>query len=280
MEPLAAEAARAAEIWGADRVYPDGSFMFVCHLFGYLDLASRLEPGARVLDLACGEGYGTAVLADRIGRSVGVDLTPALLAESAGRYPRATFVAGDAFRLPFRDAAFDAVGALQVIEHVTDTDGFVREMARVVTDDGLVYVTTPNIARLPATASKEFNPHHLRDFTPPELEEALRAHFAEVDLLGQFMDESLPRVQRLIAGAEREWALIPAVERVERRVRSLPGPLRVRLRRWLLRASGVPRWPLPDAERARAEIRAEDFRARAPAERSGNTIAVCARPRR
>ena len=254
--------------------------MFVCHLFGYLDFASRLEPGTRVLDLACGEGYGAAVLADRVGSCVGLDLTPALLAESAARYPGASFVAGDAFRLPFADGSFGAVGALQVIEHVTDTAGFVAEMARVVRDDGIAYVTTPNIDRLPATASKEFNPHHLRDFTPPELSAALSSSFEEVRMYGQVLDESLPRVQRLLEGARREWELIPRVERVERTVRRLPGPLRVRLRRALLRARGVRAWPLPDAEAARGEIKAEDFVARAPASESGNTIAVCARPRR
>src|ERR1051325_6595261 len=109
--PLAAEAARAADIYGADRVYPDGSFMFVCHLWGYLDFASRLQPGARVLDLACGAGYGAAVLADRLGSCVALDLEAGLLRESAQRYPRATFVAGSALTLPFASESFDAVGA-------------------------------------------------------------------------------------------------------------------------------------------------------------------------
>lgn len=279
--PYAAEAARAAEVWGADRVYPDGSFMFACHLFGYLDLAARLGRGTRVLDVACGEGYGAAVLAERGSVAIALDLERGLLAESARRYPAARFVAGDGLRLPFGDQAFDAVGALQVIEHLPAeaTERFVAEIARVLRPDGFAYVTTPNVDRLPRTAHKEFNPHHLRDFTPAELRAALEAGFGEVRLYGQMLDETLPRAQRLLAEVEREWALVPKIERVEAAVHRLPGPLRVRLRRWLYRAAGVPAWPLPGAEAARGEIRAEDFRAVEPAHASGCTIAICAQPR-
>jgi ubiquinone/menaquinone biosynthesis C-methylase UbiE len=268
-----------AEVWGVDRVYPDGSFMFQCHLFGYMDLAARLRPGAFVLDLACGEGYGAAVLAARDACVIGLDLDPAMLADSSRRYRAASFVAASAFRLPFPDASFDAIGALQMIEHVVETDELLAECARVLKPDGFMYVTTPNIDQLPASATKEFNPHHLRDFTPRELAAAMAPYFAGVELFGQTLDESLPRARALLDAAQKEWAVIERVERVERRVRGLPGPLRVRARRWLLRAAGIPRWPLPEAQAARDEIRAEDFRATQPAEASGNSIAIARAPR-
>lgn len=267
------------DVYGADRVYPDGSFMFQCHLFGYLDLAARLPGAARVLDLACGEGYGAAVLAARGHTVIGVDLEAPVLIAAASRYRAARFSAGDALRLPFADASFDAIGALQVIEHVTDaqTDPLLVEAARVLKPGGLLYVTTPNIDKLPATASKEFNPHHFRDFNPAMLEEVLARRFRDVELFGQMLDESLDRVQRLFAAAEREWALVDRVEKVERRVRGLPGPIRVRARRLMLRAAGIAQWPLPEGDAARDEIRAEDFRAAPPATESGNIIAIARR---
>jgi SAM-dependent methyltransferase len=269
----------AADIFGQDRVYPEDSFLFVCHLWGYRDFASRLRPGSIVLDLACGEGYGSQVLADAGHRVVALDLEAGVVADARTRYTGPSFVAGDALRLPFANGSFDAVGALQTIEHVPDAAPFLAECARVLRPDGLCYLTTPNIAQLPATASKEFNPWHLRDFTPPELAAECERWFDEVNLYGQMMDESLPRVKHLLELALREWEVVDRVARVERIVRRMPGPLRVRMRPLLLRAAGAGRWPDPEAEAARKAIRPEDFRAEDAAERSGCTVAVCRRPR-
>lgn len=267
----------AADVWGVDRVYPDDSFIFKCHLFGYIDFAKRLAPGARVLDLACGEGYGAGVLAERAW-CAGLDITPDLLAESATRYPVVRFVGGDALNLPFADSSFDAVGALQAIEHLVETEEFLREIARVLKPGGVAYITTPNVDRLPPTATKEFNPHHLRDFTPHELRAELDRHFGDVHLYGQVQDETLPRTKALIAAAEKEWALTGKITRIERLVRGLPGPVRVPLRRLFLRLNGIPVWPLPEAEAARRSVRVEDFVLAGPPEISGCTVAIARRP--
>lgn len=264
--------------FGGDRVVPGDSFLFTCHAFAYQDFARRLPPGARVLDLACGEGYGAQILADAGHVVVALDLEADVVCAASGRYRSPRFVAGDAVRLPFADGAFDAVGALQTIEHLPAAAPFLAECARVLRDDGVCYLTTPNIAMLPATASKEFNPWHLRDFTPGELASELAPFFGDIRLFGQSLDESLPRVQTLLRLARSEWEVVDRVARVERTVRHFPGPIRVRLRRWLLRASGVHAWPNPAAEAARREIRPEDFRATGDADDSGCTIAVCARP--
>lgn len=269
----------AADVWGVDRVYPDDSFIFKCHLFGYLDFAKRLAPGARVLDLACGEGYGAGVLAERAW-CVGLDITPDLLAESSATYPAVRFVAGDARRLPFAASSFDAVGALQAIEHLVETEEFLREIARVLKPAGVAYVTTPNVDRLPPTATMEFNPHHLRDFTPRELRAELESHFDDVHLYAQVQDESLPRTRALIAAAEKEWALTGKITRVERLVRGFPGPVRVPLRRMLLRLNGIALWPLPEAEAARRAVRVEDFILAGPPEISGCTVAIARRPKK
>lgn len=264
-------------VFDDERVYPDGSFAFHCHLFCYRDLGRRVRAGARVLDLACGDGYGTAELAAR-ATAVGLDYVPGVVATARARYPDAHFLAGNAFGLPFADATFDVVAALQIIEHVLPTEDFVAELARVLKPDGFAYLATPNIDRLPALARKEFNQHHVRDFTPADLEAALKPFFTQVELFGQVLAPS-PKADRLHAAADVEWRLMPKVERVEALVRRLPGPLRVRLRRALLRASGIPHWPTLEAEEARGAITAEDFEARAPAEASGNTIAIARGPR-
>jgi ubiquinone/menaquinone biosynthesis C-methylase UbiE len=180
-----------------------------------------------VLDLACGEGYGAQILAEAGHTVVALDLEAAVVVDARTRYLGPSFVAGDALRLPFADGVFDAVGALQTIEHLPEAAPFLAECSRVLKPVGLCYLTTPNIAQLPDTASKEFNPWHLRDFTPPELAAECERWFTDVRLYGQMMDESLPRVQRLLELAQNEWQVVDRVARVERLVRRLPGPLRV-----------------------------------------------------
>jgi len=279
-------AAGAPDVFGQDRVYPEDSFLFICHLWAYRDFASRLAPGSLVLDLACGEGYGASELAHAGHRVVAVDVEAPVVLEADRRYgpiqqdstadrPVPRFVAADAFRLPFPDETFDAVGALQTIEHVRETREFVSECARVLKPGGMAYLTTPNIARLPATASKEFNPWHLRDFTPQELHAELASGFSQVELYGQVLDESLPRVQELLKLARSEWEVVDRVARIERVVRRFPGPVRVAARRLAYRLTGVGAWPNPAAERARRAIRAEDFHAAPDPDASGCTVAIC-----
>lgn len=269
-------AAGSSDVFGQDRVYPEDSFLFTCHLWAYRDFASRLQPGSLVLDLACGEGYGASELAAAGHKVIGLDLEAPVVIEASKRYPGATFIAGDAFRLPFPDATFDALGALQTIEHVSETSRFVAECARVLKPGGLAYMTTPNVEQLPATASKEFNPWHLRDFTPRELSQELSRSFSEVSLYGQVLDETLPRVQTLLELARKEWDVVDRVARIERVVRKLPGPLRVQLRRAAFKVAGI-RWPDPRAEQARRAIRPEDFHAAPDPDASGCTVAICRR---
>lgn len=110
---------------------------------GYL--APHLEAGQRVLDVGCGPGSITLDLARRVapGQVIGVDASESVLlgarslAEVAG--DRCTrFELADAMRLPYADGSFDVVHAHQVLQHVSDPVGLLREMARVTRAGGLV----------------------------------------------------------------------------------------------------------------------------------------------
>lgn len=111
-------------------------------------LAPHLRPGQRVLDVGCGPGSITLDLARRVapGEVVGVDSSPAVVsqaraaaqgAEDAGE-ARLRFEVADAMALPFADDSFDVVHAHQVLQHVADPVGLLREMARVTRPGGLV----------------------------------------------------------------------------------------------------------------------------------------------
>ncbi|MFA5890561.1 MAG: class I SAM-dependent methyltransferase [Actinomycetota bacterium] len=264
-----------------ERVLPDEpewAWCFQAHKFGYDDLAARILPGARVLDVGCGEGYGAELLARRARLVIACDYSFEAVSHARARYTdaRVRWVACDAQRLPFAPGSFDVVSSLQVIEHFADTAAHLAGVARTLVPDGWHYVATPNIDLM--SEAERDNPYHLRDFTVPELRRVLTEHFAEVEILGMFYREESPRVRAMRAAEADEDAVRPKLERAERLLaRIRPTALRVRLRPLVRALTGVPR---VDADAARNAVLADDFEARAPAEESFCLIGLARRPHR
>jgi SAM-dependent methyltransferase len=143
--------------------------------------AAPAVAGRAVLDAGCGVGWGTALLAERAAAATGVDISPLAISEARRRHGNAAeFAEGDLCRLPFADAAFDAVVSFEAIEHVVDVDAAFDEMRRVLRPGGLLVVSSPNRGVYPAG-----NPFHVRELTSEELAESLATRFANVVLLRQ-----------------------------------------------------------------------------------------------
>jgi SAM-dependent methyltransferase len=141
------------------------------HLARYRFARERVR--GRVLDVACGTGYGTSML-----DAVGVDLSLEAL-RYARRHP-ARYVAADAGRLPF-GRAFDAVVSFETIEHVPDPARFVAECARV----GLFLVSTPNKDLWSPRSATPLQRHHVKEFTRKEFLAVLKPF--KVQLFGQIL---------------------------------------------------------------------------------------------
>ncbi len=126
-----------------------------------------------MLEVGCGEGYGTALLAAAAGRVLGIDYDRLTVAHAATRYAAAGFALGNLAALPVASAGVDVVATLQVIEHVWDHPQFVRECRRVLRPGGLLLVTTPNRLTFSPGLGAPLNPFHTREFTAAELSELL-----------------------------------------------------------------------------------------------------------
>lgn len=103
--------------------------------------AAGTRTGARVLDVCTGPGYAAAGAAERRAFAVGMDFSPAMVAEASRRYPRARFLVGDAEELPFTAQSFDAVITNFGLLHLARPEQFLREAHRVLRPKGLVAFT-------------------------------------------------------------------------------------------------------------------------------------------
>ena len=105
---------------------------------------SLLAAGTRVLDAGCGDGRHLAAAAGRGCRVVGIDYDPGELRSARAKAPHADLIVADATRLPFQSAAFDTVICTETLEHLPDDRGAMREMARVLRDDGAFLGAVPS----------------------------------------------------------------------------------------------------------------------------------------
>ena len=147
--------------------------------------AVRLARGKRVLDAGCGAGYGTAELARAAERVVGVDRAPEAIEFAREHYAahNLSFEEGSCEALPHAAGSFELVVAFEVIEHLEDWRGFLREARRVLVSGGQLVVSTPN--KLYYTESRGAdgaNPFHVHEFDFEEFRAELTAVFPHVSL--------------------------------------------------------------------------------------------------
>jgi SAM-dependent methyltransferase len=161
---------------------PEENYWYRRHLAVYEWIAGR-SAGSRLADLACGEGYGSAVLAARAADVIGVDANPEAFEHARLRYRRPNLRFERGLVEQFSESR-DAIVFLQTIEHVERPDELLRHFADLAP---LSYVSTPNRLTLaPPGAEKSDNPWHLREYTLDEYRELLEPCFSRVEILGLF----------------------------------------------------------------------------------------------
>lgn len=147
---------------------PGENYWFRRHQAAYL-LSRDAIAGPRLLEVGAGEGYGAALLAERVPVIYALDYDRASIQHLARRYPELHPVRANLAALPFADASMDTVLSLQVIEHVWDHPQFIAECRRVLRPDGLLVLSTPNRLTFSPGLDRPLNPFHTHEFTAAEL---------------------------------------------------------------------------------------------------------------
>ncbi len=189
--------------------------------------AMSYSAGKTVLDYGCGAGYGTALIAEVASHFTGVDMST-----DAIRYCQATYSLPNAdfktitpdYQLPFSDKSFDVVLSFQVIEHIPDVAQYLAVIKRVLKDDGVLLIATPNRKYRLLPFQKPWNPEHVREYSAATLRRDLLTTFGKVEMLGMFADPAVTAIEH--GRVKQSPATVYVRGPLSRLVRrALPGPL-------------------------------------------------------
>ena len=148
------------------------------------EFAAGFCEGKVVLDAACGVGYGSARLSAVAREVTGVDKSAEAVIYAQGHYRKENirFQAMDVCSLGFPDGYFDIVCSFETLEHLERPLEFLAQVKRVLKEDGMLIISTPNAKR---TVINPANPYHKVEFSREDFNNALRKYFSRVDIFGQ-----------------------------------------------------------------------------------------------
>lgn len=171
--------------------------VYLRHLFAYKTVTQFLPKQSSVLEVGCGEGYGTSMLSQEVQAMIGVDVDPNVIEYASRKYgsQNCAFRLSDGSTLPFDKNTFDAVISFQVIEHVKDDTHFLAEIHRVVKAGGVCIMTTPNKSYRVRSHKKPWNRFHIREYTAKEFEDLLKKVFPEFHVWGIQGNDDIQKIE-------------------------------------------------------------------------------------
>jgi ubiquinone/menaquinone biosynthesis C-methylase UbiE len=156
------------------------------HAARYL-FAGRFLTQRRVLDIACGTGYGFSLIGAPDRFVVGVDLDFSTIQKARREIVNdaTAAIVADGCRLPFGDHCFDAITSFETLEHLEGRSQFLAELRRVLSTHGVCILSTPNANYTQPVNGKPRNQFHVFEYNPEQLIAELTKHFESVNLFGQ-----------------------------------------------------------------------------------------------
>ncbi len=138
-----------------------------------------------VLDIACGEGYGSNLLAHSAKFVYGIDISEKAIIHAKGKYVKTNleFKLGSVLEIPLENETIDVVVSFETLEHLLQQNEMLSELKRVLRKDGILIISTPEKANY-AEVDPD-NPFHLKELTYDEFKSLLSERFTFVKILKQ-----------------------------------------------------------------------------------------------
>ena len=173
--------------WTGERFLPSvGGQIRYEHVHRYA-ICADLCADRRVLDIACGEGYGSAYLSNFASSVVGVDVDKLSVNHASAKYAHLKnieFRLGSVDAIPLADDSVDVVVSFETIEHVSCHQEMLAEIKRVLKDDGVLIISTPD-KEVYSEVSGDYNEFHVKELYAQEFRDLLEPFFSDVTFLGQ-----------------------------------------------------------------------------------------------
>lgn len=155
------------------------------HLHRYT-FTMALVHGKAVLDIACGEGYGSYFLAQNAAHVIGIDIDASTITNAKRKYKKSNleFKTGSVLQIPEPNNTFDVVVCFETLEHIVDQDKMVNEVKRVLKTGGVFIVSTPD-KRYYTDEAGNMNPFHLKELYADDFKSLIARYFQKATYLQQ-----------------------------------------------------------------------------------------------
>ena len=186
-----------------ERIFPEKIkteqeyLLYLKQLFVYNFARVLIPKNGYVLEIGCGEGYGTSLLSENAEKIVGLDVDKGIISHAAGKYEteNCVFQLYDGKTIPYDSNFFDAVVSFQVVEHIRDDINFISEICRVLKLGGIFILTTPNKIYRLKQGQTPWNRFHVREYSRQELDSLLRTGFSDIRILGVKGNEEINKIE-------------------------------------------------------------------------------------
>lgn len=171
--------------------------LYLKQLFPYKTIKRYLPKKGLILDLGCGEGYGTKIISQYVKKIIGLDIEKETIEHASKKYQskNCIFELYDGVKIPYKSNTFDAVISFQVIEHIQNDLNYISEVYKVLKKNGIFIVTTPNKIYRIKPGQKVWNRYHIREYSPNELREILKTEFSNIEIWGIQGCEEVQRIE-------------------------------------------------------------------------------------